>query len=63
MDNVYYKVMFDDGDIDIELYPYEDDENFEDYDNTDLEQVKAYAKQFAGARIVKLKEKEVKWVK
>lgn len=58
MKSIYYKVMFDDGDIDIELYPCEDDENFENYDNTKLKQVKAYAKQFNNVKIIKVIESE-----
>lgn len=49
--------MFDDGDIDIELYPDEDE--FEDYDLTDLKLVKEYAQQFKGARILKVTEEEL----
>jgi len=46
---VYYMVMWFDGDIDIPMYP--DDE---DYDNTDFKQVKAFAKTVKGSRIDKV---------
>ena len=52
--NTHYKVIFDDGDIDIEMFPEEDDENFEDYDPTNFKQVKNYAKTITGSRIDKV---------
>lgn len=55
--HTYYKVIFDDGDIEIELFP--DEEDFEDYDPTDLKLVKIYANQFKGARILKITEKYI----
>lgn len=57
--NTYYKVMFDDGDIDMELYPQEDEDGFEDYDSSNLEEVKRYAKVFKGSRIVKVTEENI----
>ena len=50
--NVYYKVMFDDGDVHIELYPEEDD--FEDYDNSNLEHVKEFASKYSDVKIIKV---------
>ncbi len=59
METTYYKVMFDDGDIDIELYPEEDDEDFEDYDNTDLDMVREFAETINNSRIIKVTEEEI----
>lgn len=59
MDNVYYTVIFNDGDIDIPLAPEFDDPFFEnhpefdgeDYDPTNFEMVSAYAKTIKNSRI------------
>ena len=58
-ETTYYKVMFDDGDVYIELYPEEDDEDFEDYDNTDLDTVREFAKTVKFSKILKVTEEEI----
>jgi hypothetical protein len=55
----YYKVMFDDGDVYIEIYPDEDDEDFEDYDNTDLDMVRKLAGTVKFSKIIEVTEKEI----
>lgn len=52
--SVYYIVIFDDGDTENVICPEENDEDFEDYDNSDFEIVKKFAKTIRGSRIDKV---------
>ena len=56
--NYYYKVIFDDGDIDIEVYPDEEQEyklfGEEEYDPSNLKMVKKFAKLYKDTRIDKI---------
>ena len=52
---IYYKVMWNDGDIDMEMFP-DDDDNI---DLTDLAQVRKYAKTIKHSWIIKVTEEKI----